>query len=99
MWVSYKNGKTIYSCGTENGTIIQDEEYQNSCRITLEIDGATASFCITCGVYGMYVHTVFASSEREAIDKYSLMKHELQNFIDKPKTDESAWCEWFKNKF
>ena len=42
------------SIGSEGGTIIADEEYKKSCRITLKRYDA-----ITCGVYGCMVHTTF----------------------------------------
>ena len=50
MWYLFDDGKTIGQIGSENGTIIKDEDYKNSCRITIEKDGCTAPFSITCGV-------------------------------------------------
>ena len=38
------------SIGSEGGTIIADEEYNESCRITLE--RCERYDAITCGVYG-----------------------------------------------
>ena len=38
--------------GSENGTIIADEEYKNVCRITLE--KCERYYAITCGVYGVW---------------------------------------------
>ena len=35
-WILYENGSTIGKKGSEDGEIICDEEYENSCRITLE---------------------------------------------------------------
>ena len=39
------------SIGSEGGTIIADEEYKESCRITLE--RCERYDAITCGVYGL----------------------------------------------
>ena len=40
----------LNSIGSEGGTIIADEEYKESCRITLE--RCERYDAITCGVYG-----------------------------------------------
>ena len=45
------------SIGSEGGTIIADEEYKESCRITLE--RCERYDAITCGVYGCMMHTAF----------------------------------------
>lgn len=42
------------SIGSEGGTIIADEEYKESCRITLE--RCERYDAITCGVYGCMMH-------------------------------------------
>ena len=44
------------SIGSEGGTIIADEEYKESCRITLE--RCERYDAITCGVYGCMMHSV-----------------------------------------
>lgn len=98
MWNPTENGETIGQVGSENGIIIEDEEYQDSCRITLEKDGVLAPFSITCGVYGLMVHTAFAGDKIEADGKYTEMKKELQTFID---SDDNGieWCDKFVNKW
>lgn len=100
MWDAVEKGKTIGQKGSENGCIIADEEYKNSCRITIEKDGAIAPYSITCGIYGMMCHTAFAKDEAEAINKYRKMKEELQVFIDSDYNDESCdWCEQFVSRW
>ena len=47
--------------GSEGGTILADEEYKNSCRITLE--KCEKYYAITCGIYGSMVHTAFSDFE------------------------------------
>ena len=46
-------------------------------RITLEREGQTAPFAITCGIYGWMVHTRFFELETEAQSQFEDMKEEL----------------------
>ena len=98
MWKPAENGKTIGQRGSENGTILEDEEYANSCRITLERDGTIAPFSITCGVYGLMVHTTFSNDEADIKTKYEGMKKELEAFIHSDE-NESKWCRKFTSKW
>ena len=70
LWEPFDNGGTIGQEGSENGTIISDEEHLRGARITLERTTPTAPFAITCGVYGWMVHTRFVSTEAEAIAQF-----------------------------
>ncbi len=88
MWVEYDNGKTIGQTGSENGTILKDEEHELGARITLEKDGHTP-FGITCGLYGSMVHTAFASSLEEAETMYEAMKSRLDDLLHEK--DEAAY--------
>ena len=98
MWYLFSGGSTIGKPGSENGTIITDEEYKNSCRITLEKTIRPAPYSITCGVYGLMCHTAFAGSEFDAKNMYENMKQELQKFIDSAE-DGDDWCEKFVFKW
>lgn len=80
MWKEYLSGKTIGQLGSEDGVILKDEEYNNSCRLTLE--KCKGYFAITCGIYGSMVHTSFAM-EDDYQSKYDLMKKDLQEFLCK----------------
>ena len=99
-WTSYKNGSTIGTKGSENGKIIFDEEYLGSCRITLE-ETKAVPYSITCGVYGMLCHTVFADTPPEAKQKYEGIKQDLKAFIDSDMDDASVmiWVENFIEKW
>ena len=99
-WILYENGSTIAKIGSENGKIICDEEYEKSCRITLE-KTKQIPYSITCGVYGLMFHTVFAKTELEAKEKYECMKRELKDFIDTDteETDAINWVECFVEKW
>lgn len=98
-WVPVDGGATIGQVGSEGGTILMDDEIEGACRITLE-KGGWAPYSITCGIYGMMVHTVFAGDEEEGRKKYEGMKTDMKMFIDSHNQDEdSEWCEIFVNKW
>ena len=93
--------KDIYkpnSIGSEGGTIIADEEYKESCRITLE--RCERYDAITCGVYGCMMHTAFCdkSHSQEVFDN---MKKDLEEFIDKDTTadEEGIFYEEFTGRY
>ena len=99
-WILYEGGSSIGKIGSENGKIIFDEEYEDSCRITLE-KTKPIPYSITCGVYGLMCHTVFAKTEQEAKEKYEFMKIELKDFVDSyiEETDAVNWVECFVEKW
>ena len=94
-WMSYENGLTIGEKGSENGTIICDEEYLECCRITLEKTNRIP-YSITCGIYGFMCHTTFAGTKQEAQEKYECMKSEMKDFIDAER-DETTDISWLVN--
>lgn len=79
-WLPSESGTTIGTIGSENGKIILDEEHTEGARITLEKDGH-APWGITCGMYGYFCHTAFASSEEEALAKYESMKLDIVDIL------------------
>lgn len=96
MWkkLAFKPG----AAGSENGTILADEEYKESCRITLE--KCARYYAITCGVYGAMVHTAFGGEE-DHIAIYESMKQELADFIDRDTTEdeENDFYIYFTGKY
>jgi hypothetical protein len=80
-WLPLDGGKTIGNRGSENGIIVEDEEHRDGARITLERDGGIAPWAITCGIYGAFLHTAFASSELEGRAKYTGMKTDLEKIM------------------
>ena len=74
VWYPFENGATLGQKGSEEGTILRDEEHPLEARITLERDTRTAPFAITCGIYGCMMHTRFFSLESEATSQYDSMK-------------------------
>ena len=81
--------------GPEEGWIIEDEEIPEVCRITLEEGCQTAPYGITCGVYGLMVHTTWAKGRQEAMEKYEGMKRSLRECAEKlgdDSFDEGEWC-------
>jgi hypothetical protein len=81
-WSPFVNGKSVGLPGSEGGIIILDEEHHNGARITLERDGQTAPFSITCGIYGWMLHTRFFGKEAEAQDEFKRMRSELTKILD-----------------
>jgi hypothetical protein len=67
-WYPAEEGRTLGTQGSEQGIILQDEEYAHETRITLE-QCHYPPFAITCGIYGWMVHTTFASSKDEAMKR------------------------------
>jgi hypothetical protein len=89
VWEPFDTGGTIGQEGSENGTIIRDEEHLRSARITLERDTPTASFAITCGVYDWMVHTRFFAIEADALAQFDAMKGALTEITATiPRTDD-----------
>lgn len=86
------------SIGSEGGIIIADEEYKESCRITLE--RCEMYDAITCGVYGSMMHTAFCESSH-SLEAFDNMKKDLQEFIDKDTTaeEEDIFYEEFISKY
>lgn len=98
-WVPYHSDDEK---GSENGWITEDEEIPGVCRITLEEDGDTAPYAITCGVYGLMMHTTWEGDYKAAMSKYEGMKKELQQcaeLIDGEDFDAGTWCEEFTSKW
>lgn len=81
-WYAFDSGKSIGQRGSESGTIIRDEEHDDGARITLERDGQTAPFSITCGIYGWMVHTRFLGKKPEAEREFVRMRTDLTKIID-----------------
>jgi len=78
QWYPFDDGATLGTIGSESGTILRDDEHAAGARITLERDGRTAPFAITCGIYGgRFLHTVFRGSEAEAGTNYDAMRTRL----------------------
>ena len=64
-WEAFEQGTTVGTTGSEGGTILLDEAYEDA-RITIERGGYSAPFSITCGVVDWLVHTRFFLTEAEA---------------------------------
>lgn len=58
-WQPFEGGSTIGAVGSEDGTIVRDDEHPLGARITLELGCRIAPYTITCGIYGSMFHTVF----------------------------------------
>ncbi|WP_395731181.1 hypothetical protein [Prosthecobacter sp.] len=80
-WSIFDEGRSLGLSGSENGTILRDEEHSEGARITIERGGSTAPYSITCGIYGWMVHTRFFSLEEEAQTEFDKMRVELGEII------------------
>ena len=69
-------------------------EYIRSSGVTIEETDSTP-FSITCGIYGLFVHTTFAKTIDEAKEKAMKIQSELADCINHPPADEAAWCDEF----
>lgn len=96
MWRVFEDGKTIGSEGLEKGRIIKDEEHLNGARITLEEGCGSIHFAITCGIYGLMVHTAFASDIAEALQKYENMQKEIDGTLKDEDNDGDTLTEWIE---
>lgn len=97
-WLPYESGSEKDS---EDGWIVEDEEIPGICRITLG-EGGHTPYAITCGVYGLMVHTAFAGAYDEAMGKYEGMKHDLEEcarILDDESFETDTWCDKFTNKW
>lgn len=81
-WHSFETGATLGRPGSEQGTIVRDEEHSLGARITLKRATQTAPFAITCGIYSWMLHTRFFSSEEEAEAQYEQMKGVLSALLE-----------------
>lgn len=99
MWLAFDDCASLGQRGSEQGMIVRDEEHRLGARITLERDGCTAPFSITCGIYGLFVHTTFAADEPEAVRKYGAMKECLEKIITSDQHDVSSQLHDFVDAF
>ena len=80
-WQAFKGGETLRTLGSEGGEIVADDEHPEGARITLESKCKHVPFAITCGIYGWFVHTTYASTLSEAERTYRAMRAELERIV------------------
>ena len=99
LWEPFEGGRTLGERGSEGGIILCDEEHVAGARITLEQPGVCGPFAITCGIYGLFVHTTQAEDEAAAFSKYEAMKQRLDEIIALPDLDISSQLWAFADAF
>jgi hypothetical protein len=87
-WGPFDGGSTIGTTGSEGGIILRDEEHSLGSRITLERDGTTAPYAVTCGIYGSMFHTAWAGSEAAGAAMYEAMRDRLAQLLEAPSEEE-----------
>ena len=80
-WMPFDSGLSIGTVGSESGVIIDDFEHESGARITIERDGSTAPFSITCGIYGWFCHTRFFATLEEAQSECTAMRLVLEDIL------------------
>ncbi len=97
LWHAFNQGQTLGQKGSEDGIILRDEEHTDLARVTLERDGTTAPFAITCGVYGWLVHTIFLRDQTIGQETFEKVKVELEKIIALIPTEGEATNEKYRN--
>src|ERR1700733_10767229 len=91
MWQPFDEGRTIGTRGSEEGSIVVDEEHSLGGRLTLERNAVVAPFAITCGIYGWMMHTRYLSNEDEAVRAVGPMKNALDQILTSiPQSNDPA---------
>ena len=95
----WKDIKVDGDLGSEGGLVINDEEYKDSCRITLE--KLPDRYAITCGIYGAFCHTAYCRLSDDKYQQYQRMKRDLREFIDRETTveEELRFYDEFAKKY
>lgn len=73
--------------GSEGGTVRLDDDHPKGARITLEEGGVTAPWSVTCGLYGLMLHTAFFASESDARRAVLVMKDRLEAIMNETSED------------
>lgn len=81
-WMTFDSGTSIGQRGSENGIVLRDDEHPSGARITLEREGDTAPFAITCGIYGWMMHTRFFGTQQDAETEFEQMKYGLAEILN-----------------
>lgn len=87
-WEPFDNGATLDASGSEGGRIVRDVAHPDGARITLEADGAVAPWAITCGVYGLMVHTRYFADRADAEDGFDRMRDSLTRVLEEVGTGD-----------
>lgn len=97
-WMTYNDGAAIGTLGSEDGRIIADEEFDETCHITLK--ECPRYHAITCGIYGTMVHTCFRDPD-ESMAVYEAMKAELAHFVCTVFSEDETYdfYEYFCSKY
>jgi len=98
-WFKFDTGQTLGKKGSEDGTIIDDQENVNGARVTLEQNGSIAPFSVTVGIYGLMFHTHFSDSLTQAQKYLDFAKFKIDQVFVLYKTPDKERDTNWKNKF
>jgi hypothetical protein len=89
-WLAFASGSTLGATGSEGGRIARDEEHVAGARVTLEaLDSEPETFAVTCGVYGLFVHTIYFASIEDVERRWPALKRELDG-LTRPHLEHGA---------
>ena len=98
-WSPFNDGATLGQAGSEGGIILRDEEHLLGARITLKQGGRIAPFSITCGVYGLLMHTRFFGAPADGEREYDAMKPGLVDVAEAGGKDFNAAASAFITQY
>ena len=98
-WSVFDDGITLDQVGPEGSVVLRDEEHPLGARFTMEQGGAVAPFTITCGVYGLLMHTRFFGSQANSEREYDAMKIGLVKVAEAEGQDSNAEASAFVERF
>ena len=87
-WHKFQGGQTIGKRGSENGTILVDEEHLRGARITLEQECGAIPFAITLGIYGSLFHTHFENDLEKSNEYFQKSKYLIKEILELHNTPE-----------
>ena len=89
-WREYDEGYTIGTSGSDGGVILRDEEHNFGARMTLEEEGSSAPYSVTCTIYGWMAHTRFFPTEADAEEAFERMQSDLESILSLVPEDGEA---------
>jgi hypothetical protein len=82
-WEPFRGGATIGTTeGGEGGVVIWDEEHSAGVRVTLERGTRVAPLVVTCGIYGLMVHTIYFADPNEVGRRWGELKRDLVDLAE-----------------
>ncbi len=98
-WANFDEGTSIGSFGSEGGQILEDVEFIDGARVTIEKGGSIAPYSVTLGIYGLMFHTHFCSTETEGEKFMEFAIKKIDEIFSHNETPESEQDQEWYNKY